>query len=429
MIQARWLSGLGILASAMMLIPLTAPEASVESFYKGKRVRINVSSSPGGSYDRYARVLSGHMGRHIPGNPKIYVQNMPGAGGKRGANYLYVRAPQDGSVLGAVHSFISFDPLFEGPDTKAVFDPRKFNWLGSITNATSVATSWHTSKVKTYKDLYKHELVVGGVGTTTPMVTHAHLFRQLFGMKFKVIAGYLSSTEIDLAMERGEVFGKADNSWVSLKQRSMKWIKQGKLNLLFQMALQKNPELKDVPLALDFARNDEERKILETVFLSYEFGRPYLAPPNVPADRVAALRKAFADTRKDPAFLKAAKKAKMVVNPVKPERLLSLLHKAYAMPASLIARIKPLQQPPGKLEKVRFKTVRARLLKIKKKGRRVKLSVQVLGGGKETVKTRGRRTKISITRKKAKVGALKPGMICAIAYLGNNTTAKRIDCD
>lgn len=410
-------------------LSITADAASIADFYKGKRVRINVSSSPGGSYDRYARVLSAHMGRHIPGNPNMYVQNMPGAGGKRGANYLYVHAPQDGSVIGAVHSFISFDPLFEGPDSKAVFDPRKFNWLGSITNSTSVATSWHTSKVKTYKDLFKHELVVGGVGTTTPMVTHAHLFRQLLGMKYKVIAGYLSSTEIDLAMERGEVFGKADNSWVSLKQRSMKWIKQGKLHLLYQMALQKNPELKDVPLALDFARNDEERKILETVFLSYEFGRPYLAPPNVPADRVAALRKAFADTMKDPVFLKMAKKAKMVVNPVKPERLYSLLHKAYAMPASLIARIKPLQQPPGKLEKVRFKTVRVRLLKIKKKGRRVKLSVQVLGGGKETVKTRGRRTKISITHKKAKVGALKPGMICAIAYLGNNTTAKKIDCD
>jgi len=401
----------------------------IADFYKGKRVKVILPSSPGGSYDRYARVLSAHMGRHIAGNPKMYVQNMPGAGGKRGANHLYVRAAQDGSVIGAVHSFISFDPLFEGPKSKAIFDPRKFNWIGAITNSTALAISWHTSKVKTYKDLYKHELVVGGVGTSTPMVTNAHVFRQMFGMKFKVIAGYLGSGEVDLAMERGEVFGKADVSWVSLKQRSMGDIKKGKIRLLYQMALQKNQELKDVPLALDFARNAEERKILETVFLSYEFGRPYLAPPNVPADRMAALRKAFMDTLKDPKFLKHAKKSRVVVNPVKPERLISLLHKAYATPASLIARIKSLKQPPGKLEKVRFKTVRAKLLKIKKKGRRVKLSVMILGGGKETVKTRGRRTKILINHKKAKVKALKPGMTCAIAYLGNNTTAQKIDCD
>lgn len=186
----------------------TATADDVTDFYKGKRLTLIVPTSAGGGYDVPARALSRHITQHVPGKPGIVVRNMPGAGGKRAVNYVYNVAPKDGSLISAVHSFISFDPLFEGAKTKAKFDARKFNWLGSIASTTSVGVSWHTSPVKTYKDLFSHDLVVGGVGTTTPMVTHPNLFRGLLGMRFNVIAGYLSASEVDLAMERGEIQGR-----------------------------------------------------------------------------------------------------------------------------------------------------------------------------------------------------------------------------
>jgi hypothetical protein len=351
---------------------------------------------------------------------------MPGAGGKRAVNYVYNVAPKDGSVVSAVHSFISFDPLFEGARTKAKFDAHKFNWLGSIANTTSVGVSWHTSPVKTHKDLSGHDLVVGGVGTSTPMVTHPNLFRGLLGMRFNVIAGYLSGSEVDLAMERGEVKGRIDYTWFGLKQRRADWLRDKKVNILFQMGLRKAADLPDVPLALDFARNDDERRILETVFLSYEFGRPYMMAPGVPADRLAAMRKAFMDTMKDPKFVADVAKSRLEVNPVAPEHLAKLVSRAYQLPPALVQRITSLQTPVGKLAKVKFKTVKATLGKRSKKGG---FAITTADGKRESIKLHPRRSKVKIGGKKAKAKALKPGMTCTIAYLGNKTIAKSVTCD
>ncbi len=216
---------------------------------------------------------------------------MPGGGGRTAAMFIDNVAPKDGSTIAAVQSFIAVDPLFDSSKAKAEFDPRTFTWIGSISSTASVAVAWHTAEVKNYKDLFEHELVVGGVGAGTPMVTFPYLFSRLLGMKFKVVAGYPSSPQVDLAMERGEVQGRADYSWASLRLSRNEWLKQGKVNMLFQMGLRKHRELQDVPLILDLARTDEERKILQAVFFSYEFGRVFVAPPNLPADRKAALRK------------------------------------------------------------------------------------------------------------------------------------------
>ena len=172
----------------------------VEDFYKGKRITIIVPSATGGSYDIYARVLSRHYGRYIPGNPSFIVQNMPGAGGRRGTSFVYSAAPKDGTVLGAVHNFIATVPLFEGDRVSAGFDPRQFNWIGSVTDGISVGLTMGSSPIKSYKDLFEREMVVGGVGSDTLMVTNGYLFSGLLGMKLKVIAGYLSSGEVDLAM-------------------------------------------------------------------------------------------------------------------------------------------------------------------------------------------------------------------------------------
>ncbi len=427
MAVSRKFMAIGLVAGVATagIIPQAMAE-DVASFYKGKRLTLIVPTSSGGGYDVPARALARHFDRHIPGHPGIVVQNMPGAGGKRAVNYVYNVAPKDGSVVSAVHSFISFDPLFEGAKTKAKFDARKFNWLGSIASTTSVGVSWHTSPVKTYKDLFSQDLVVGGVGTSTPMVTHPNLFRGLLGMRFNVIAGYLSGSEVDLAMERGEVKGRIDYTWFGLKQRRANWLRDKKVNILFQMGLRKAVDLPDVPLALDFARNDDERRILETVFLSYEFGRPYMMAPGIPADRLAAMRKAFMDTMKDPKFVTDAAKSRLEVNPVAPEHLAQLVARAYQLPPALVQRITTLQAPVGKLARVKFKTVKAVLGKRSKKGG---FAITINGGNRESIKLHPRRTKVKIGGKKARAKALEPGMACTIAYLGNKTIAKSITCD
>ncbi len=420
---------LALIAGSLLACTAIAPAAradAVADFYKGKRLTLIVPTAAGGGYDVPARALSRHFNRHVPGNPGIVVQNMPGAGGKRAVNYVYNVAPKDGTLVSAIHSFISFDPLFEGPKSKARFDARKFNWLGSIASTTSVGVAWHDGAVKSYKDLQTTDLVVGGVGTTTPMVTHPYLFRGLLGMRFNVVVGYLSGSEVDLAMERGEVKGRIDYTWFGLKEGHSDWLKDKKINILFQMGLRKAKDLPDVPLALDMARNEDERRILETVFLSYEFGRPYITTPGVPADRLVALRKAFMDTMKDPAFVADAAKSRLEVDPVSPEHLASLVERAYSLPPALVARINELQTPPKQLTKVKFKTVRATLGKPGKKGR---FAITLADGGKtETVIISGR-SKVTVAGKKDDAKGLKAGMTCAIEYLGDKTTAASAACD
>lgn len=417
-----------LVLSVMALVggALEARADAVEDFYKGKRITIIVPSATGGSYDLYARVLARHYGRYIPGNPSFIVQNMPGAGGRRGTSFIYNAAPKDGTVLGAVHNFIATVPLFEGDRVNAGFDPRQFNWIGSVTDGISVGLNWHTSPVKSYKDLYEREMVVGGVGSDTLMVTNGYLFNGLLGMKLKVIAGYLSSGEVDLAMERGEIEGRVDGGWVSVKQAHYDRVKDGTIRILFQLGLKKHPELPDVPLALDFARNDEERRILETAFLPYEFGRPYMAAPGVPVDRIAGLRKAFMATVRDKGFLADTTKGDMEVNPIEPQRLQELVERAYSLAPSMIERITTLQQPTGTMVKVQYKTVRAKLATWDGKGRS---EIEVIGGPRQTIRIRVPDTKVTIGGNKAEASAIKVGMTCTIAYLGDKTTAESLICD
>lgn len=418
---------LGVSAISIFGAAAAAQADAVTDFYKSKRLTLIVPTAAGGGYDVPARALGRHLNRHIPGNPAIVVQNMPGAGGKRAVNYVYNVAPKDGSVVSAIHSFISFDPLFEGAKSKAQFDARKFNWIGSIGSTTSVGVAWHEAPVKSHKDLFDKDLVVGGVGTSTPMVTHPYLLRGLLGMRFNVVAGYLSGSEVDLAMERGEVQGRIDYTWFGLKEGHPDWLRDKKVTILFQMGLRKASDLPDVPLALDFARNEDERRILETVFLNYEFGRPFITTPGVPADRLAALRQAFMATMKDKAFLADAAKSRLDVDPIAPERLAELVARAYQMPPALIARINELQTPPSQLTKVKFKTVRATLGEPGKKGRFAITLAQ--GGKKETVVVNRDRTRVTIGGKTAEAKALKTGMSCAVEYLGDRTTANSIACD
>jgi tripartite-type tricarboxylate transporter receptor subunit TctC len=319
----------------------------VAEFYKGKVVTLVVTTASGTGYDYGARVLARHFGRHIPGNPTVVVQNRPGGGGRTGTAHVYSVAPRDGTIIGAVQSFIATDPLFD-PSIMGLFDPRQFNWLGSIASTTSLAVGWRTAAAKTYDDLFEKELIVGGVGAATPMVTMPYLFRRLLGMKFKVVAGYQSGNEVNLAMERGEVQGRIDYSWHSLGAEHLDWIKDKKINLLFQMGLQKHKDLGHVPLIIDLARDEEQRRILEVMFFNYEFGRAFVLAPGTPPERIAALRKAFVDTMADAEFLKDAAASNLEVNPVTAERLQALVDQAYKLPPDLVARTIALQKPDDK---------------------------------------------------------------------------------
>jgi tripartite-type tricarboxylate transporter receptor subunit TctC len=337
-------------ASALAVISTSEnalAQDAVAEFYKGKTVSLVVTTAGGTGYDYGARVLARHFGRHIPGTPTVVVQNRPGGGGRTGTAHVYSVAPRDGTIIGAVQSFIATDPLFD-PSIMALFDPRQFNWLGSIASTTSLAVGWHTATAKTYDDLFDKELIVGGVGAATPMVTMPYLFRRLLGMKFKVVSGYQSGNEVNLAMERGEVQGRIDYSWHSLGAEHLDWIRDKKINLLFQMGLQKHKDLAHVPLIIDLAHDEEQRRILEIMFFNYEFGRAFVLAPGAPADRIAALRKAFVDTMADPEFLKDAAASSLEVNPVTAERLQTLVDQAYKLPPDLIARTIELQRPEDK---------------------------------------------------------------------------------
>ena len=424
--RGRMVAGLVAVSLAFCMRVSLARADAIADFYAGKRITLIVAAPGGSGYDFGARIFARYFGKHIPGAPQIVVQNMPGGGGRTGTTFMYSAAPRDGTYIAAVQSFIAVDPLFDTQAAKGLFDPRQFNWIGSIANSTSVAVAWHQSKVKTWHDLFDHELVVGGTGSGTPMVTFPYLFRRLLGMKFKVVSGYLGGPDVDLAMERGEVEGRVDYSWHTLKATRLDWLTQGRLVPLFQMGLVKHPDLQDVPLLIDIAQDAEQKRILEVSFMSYEFGRAFLTTPNAPAERVAALRRAFDETMKDADFLAEAQGAKLEVSPVTAQRLHELVETAYSLPPSLIARAAALQKPDEDGAQVQYKTVRARLMTLEASG---KAAVEVIGGAQESLVIDEGRTKITLARKDVARDALKSGMTCAIAYLGERTTAKSVDCD
>jgi tripartite-type tricarboxylate transporter receptor subunit TctC len=336
----------GALALAIALISSGgSPRAeSATSFYEGKTITVVVTTAGGSGYDLSTRIFARHFGRHVPGDPTVIVQNRPGAGGRVGTTYVGTVAPQDGTVIGALQSFIVLDPLFD-EGMRQRFDPPSFKWLGSIASTTSVAVAWHTAPVLSYRDLFDHQLIVGGVGTATPMVTLPYLLNRTLGTKFKVVTGYQGGSAVNLAMMRGEIQGRVDYSWNSLSVEHPDWLKEQQIRLLFQIGLRIHKDLKEVPLLLDIAKSPDERAMLEVFSSSYELGRAFMVAEKVPADRVAILRDAFTRTMADPEFLKEARRANMDVDPIAPEKLHSLVEKAYQTPKALIERIKEYEKP------------------------------------------------------------------------------------
>ena len=251
---------------------------SVEGFYHGRTVTIVVGLGVGGGYDTTARVLARHLGRHIPGDPAIVVQSMVGAGSLRAANYLYSVAPKDGATLGVFARGMAMEPLIGA--SNASFDSRRFTWLGSTTNEVSVCVTYGNAKVKTWDDALRIPFTVGGDGTATDPDIFSAMLKNVFGARLRLVTGYPGGADITLALERGEVEGRCGWTWSSVRLQRPDWIGTGKLNLLVQLATQKSPELPDVPLIMDLATTERQRRIVSVILSRQPMGRPVVAPPS-----------------------------------------------------------------------------------------------------------------------------------------------------
>ncbi|HTI88336.1 MAG TPA: tripartite tricarboxylate transporter substrate-binding protein [Alphaproteobacteria bacterium] len=292
-------------------LPAAANADAISDFYTGKTINILVGADPGGGYDAQARLVSRHIGRFIPGNPGTIVQNVPGAGGILVANRIYNVAPQDGTYMAVIQRGILTSQLTGQPGVR--YDVAKFHWLGNMASEAAVVVSWHDSPIKTTQDIFNKEFIVAGTGVTGDNEMSARLLTALIGAKMKIVAGYRGTTDAILAMERGEVMGLADWAWSNVKERRGEFLRDHKINVLMQSALEKEPDLPDVPLALDYVKNDTDREAMELFFAQKTIARPVMVGPGVSDARVAALRDAFDRMTKDEQFKRDAEKSKLEV--------------------------------------------------------------------------------------------------------------------
>jgi tripartite-type tricarboxylate transporter receptor subunit TctC len=323
-------------------LSLPAPQAAKaqEPFYKGKTIRFIISAGVAGGYARYARTLIAHLGRHIPGHPEFVFQSMPGAGGLLATNYFYSQAPQDGTVLGLIHSSVPLAPLF---GTKgARFDPLKINWLGSLDRSDGPCTSWHTSPVKTWDDMLKKEFIVGSSGVGSQMDIYPAVMNRLFKTRIKVIGGYKDGASIFHAMESGEIHGRCGPQFTSIQSIRPHWITEKKITVPIVVSERRSPIFPNSPSIMEFAKDEPTRQQLRLLIVSQDLDRPVLAPPGVPPARVKLLRDAFNATMADKAFLADVKKQRLTLDWVKGEEVAKTLAAAYAMPPAVVAAAKQM---------------------------------------------------------------------------------------
>jgi len=333
-----------ILFAAALIIAGLQGAAQAEDFYRGKTVRLVVPSAPGGGYDSYGRTLAQFMAKHIPGEPTVVVQNMPGAGGLTAANWLFNIASKDGLTFGMIQRGVPFYPYFG--DKNALFKPAEFVWLGSLAAEVGAISVFHTSKAKTMADAFSFPILLGGSGPNDSE-TYPHLMNNTIGTKFKIVSGYKSNTETLLAIERGEVEGLS-GSWSSMKANRPAWVKDNQVRALVQIARAKQPDLPDVPLVMDFVKNPEQRAMWNVALAMAQVGRPVAAPPGIPKEQADILRKAFWDTMQDPAFVADMEKNRREVSPENAESMERILQEVAATPESTLAKLVTYMQASDK---------------------------------------------------------------------------------
>lgn len=314
---------------------------SVESFYRGQNLRILVGYGPGSGYDVYARVLGRHIARHVPGEPTVVIQNMPGAASLTMTNNLYNVAPRDGSTIGAPARGLLIEPLFGNANAR--YDGRKFTWIGSMSREVATCLSWEGTGIKRLEDVQHREMLVGATGNVSPSFLFPQIMNALIGTHFKVVLGYPDSGAVGMAMERRELHGYCSFSWGSIKSAHKDWLDHKRITIMVQLSLTKTPELAGVPSIMDYAKDDATRQAFELVFADQEMARPIGGPPAIPAARAAALRKAFAATMKDKAFIADAERTGIEIDPIDGPAVQAILDRLYQSSPSAIAAVKKIR--------------------------------------------------------------------------------------
>jgi tripartite-type tricarboxylate transporter receptor subunit TctC len=316
---------------------------AVEDFYKGKTVTIVTSTGVGGPFDLTARALAKHMSRYIPGRPTMIVRNMPGGGHVLATNFMAQQAEKDGTVIATVNNSVPLHQVLGGQGVR--FDARRFYWLGSTGTSNLMTVAWHTSGFKTMDDVMQRELIIGATGTGSGTFIYPNAMNVVLGTKFKIVMGYKSTAELDLAMERGEVAARAGASLAGILQERPTWIQGNRVVVLSQIGDIRDPAFPQVPLMHELAKTPEQRQILSLLSLPPALGRPFFTTPDVPAERAIALRRAFEATMKDEAFLKEARQLNLEMNPFGGERAAAIVNDTINVPPDLVAKAKAILEP------------------------------------------------------------------------------------
>jgi tripartite-type tricarboxylate transporter receptor subunit TctC len=329
-----------VIMAAIGLAPLAAAADPVADFYRDKQVRLVLGFGTGGGDDSFGRLLARHMPKHIPGEPLFVVQNQPGAGSLSAANALYNTLPRDGTVFGMTHRFVPLMPLLgiNGPK----FDPLKFTYIGSMNSEIGLCIAMKSAGFHSMNEMKTREFVAGTTGAGAELTTFYATLSNMLGVKLKIIKGYQSSNQVNLAMEKGEIQGRCGASYSSLKNAKPDWLAGNKIDVLLQLGLHRDPDLPDVPLLGDLVTNDLDRNALTLLLGPSEIGRPFMAPPNLPPDRTKALRAAFMAALKDPELIEEARKQRLDVDPVSGEDMQARVAGFYKAPEAVVARTREL---------------------------------------------------------------------------------------
>jgi len=343
-------------AAALAILAATAfgptPAAAQADFYKGKTVEIIISTGAGGGLDTNGRIVARHLAKHIPGEPIIVPKNMPGAGHIRAASYVFSQAPKDGTTIGTFIPIFVMAQVLER--SKSIqFNPADFQWLVSTSSSNSSVYAWSASGIKTIEDAMKRQVIMGATGVGSYTMIYPTIMNAELGTKFKLVSGYQSTTDIGIALERGEIEGRAGNNFNSLKSEHPEWLSSGKINILAQVGFDRDPEFPNVPLIIELAKTDEARQILKFFSTDIVIGRPFVTSPGVPAERVAILRKAFDEMLKDPAFLEDAKKSGIDVSPVAGERVQKIVSDFMNTPTDIVTKAKLAMEPKNITERAK----------------------------------------------------------------------------
>ena len=402
------------------------PAASQAQDKFPRTVKLVIGTGTGGGFNNYGRLTAKHLKKHLPGKPTIIVQNMPGAGGIRSLDWLHRAAPKDGSAIVTMPSASLFAKIMGIKQVK--YDATRFNYLISVDRLRNMLVLWHTTPFRNIKDLFQKQVIIGNSSKASAMVPA--MLNRLIGSRFKVISGYPGTGSIGLAMERGEVDGVINYTWSSITGTKPHWLSGNKIRILMQVTFQPSgdPRLKDVPTLESFVKDKESRSILEILLAKQVVGRAFIAPEGVPAVIIATYRKVLTKIVRDSAYLSEAKRKKLTISPTSGEEISRFINHIYATPKVTVKKLHVEMKLAAKSfqkRKTNYYTVQAKLVKIKRKGRRIQFKEK---GKSVQASVSGRKTKITISGKKARSKKLKVGMSCAITYEGHKSVAKTIKC-